>query len=205
MIDKSIIEKAAQLIKAGKIIAFPTDTIYGLGADATSDKAVKKVFRIKGRSINKSLSINVPNLEMAKKIAIISPLAQKLIKAFWPGALTIVLPLREKNMLSPFITAGRGTIGIRIPSHPIPIELMKNLDIPITSTSANISGYPSPLNTQMVNDQLGKKIDFIIDGGTTNLKESSTIIDMSEDVPTLIREGALALSDIEKVIGKVKI
>lgn len=203
MVDPKTVQKAAELITAGKIVAIPTDTVYGLAADATSDKAVKRVFQVKGRSKSKPLSINVSSLEMAKEIAYISKKAEKLIKAFWPGALTIILPLKEGAKISKLVTAGHPTVGIRIPSHPFAIELMNHLHIPITSTSANIAGHPSPLNAAMVEEQLGKKINFIVDGGSTKLTDNSTIIDMSEEKPMLIRDGAISIADIEKVIGKV--
>jgi L-threonylcarbamoyladenylate synthase len=113
--------------------------------------------------------------------------------------------VRKNANISEYVISKSGTIGIRIPSHPIAIELLKKLDIPITSTSANISGNPSPLTAEMVHKQLGKKVAFIIDDGQTKLKEVSTIIDLSEEVPVLIRDGAISIETLEKIIGKIHI
>ena len=205
MLDIKAIEKAAELIKKGKIVAVPSDAVYGLAADATSDSAVKKIYRIKGRSPNNPLTINVPNVKMLQKMAHLGAKAEKLIAAFWPGSLTIVLPIKASAKLSKWLLAGRPTLGVRIPSHPIIIELMKYLDTLIISTSANVSGRPSPLNAAMVREQIGDKIDFVLDGGPTSLQEHSTIIDLSQDMPILVREGPVKIEEIERIIGKVAI
>jgi L-threonylcarbamoyladenylate synthase len=204
-IDLNLI-KASILLKRGKIIAFPTDTIYGLAVDATSNKAVKKLFKLKGRSPNKPLPIHVKNIDEAEKYGYFSKNAERLAEVFWPGKLTIVMKKLKNAKISPYATAHFDTIGLRIPKHPIANKLLDLLDFPVTSTSANKSGAPASLWPEMVGAQLGKHLKIIINGGQCKDDVPSTIIDLSNDKhPILIREGAIKKEEIEDIIGKISI
>lgn len=195
--------RAANLLKKGKIIAFPTNTVYGLGVDARNDTAVKKLIKTKGRSPKKPLPIHVKNIEECKKIAILNTKALNLAEKFWPGELTIILPMKKNNIISKFVNAKLDTLAIRIPKNPITYKLLQSIDFPITSTSANLSGHPSALWPEMIIDQFKRKIPLILDGGTCKYKNSSTIIDLTNNKPFLIREGAVSKEKVEAVIGKL--
>jgi L-threonylcarbamoyladenylate synthase len=156
-------------------VVFPTETAYGLAADATSERAVRRVFAIKGRESRKSLPLIVANLKMAEKYAILSPVLRKLVKNQWPGPLTVVAPARTKNKLSKGVVRG-GTVAVRVSSHPIARELSQRLGRPIVSTSANLSGQPTCYSIRAVKKQLGNKPDFYFDVGYLPKRKPSRII-----------------------------
>jgi len=196
------IEEAALLLRNKKIVAFPTETVYGLGADATSDEAVSAIFAAKGRPSDNPLIVHIGSIEQLSQVVSEVPDAAKtLIDAFWPGSLTIVLP--KQAGLSDLVTAGLSTVGVRMPSHPVTLELLKKVNLPIAAPSANVSGKPSPTTAQHVADDLDGKIAGIVDGGETQIGLESTVIDCTAKVPVILRPGGVTKEEIEAVIGKV--
>ncbi len=189
-----------EMLKRGKVIIYPTDTVYGLGVNAFDSEAVYKIFRIKKRPLNQALPIAVSGLKMAQSLVNITEKAKRLMETFWPGALTIIL---EKTSIIPeIVTGGKIGIGIRAPNHPVALTLVEMLNVPIIATSANIHGEISPVNVEEVSDQLGKSVDLIIDGGTVS-GTPSTIINMLEEPPMIIRKGNVTEEMIRKRIGEI--
>lgn len=198
------LEEAAKLLKEGEAVAFPTETVYGLGADATSDQAVDKIFVAKGRPSDNPLIIHIGSKEAIEKIAEdIPPSAQALIDRFWPGPLTLVL--KKKPGISEKVTAGLETVAVRMPSHPIALELLKKVDLPIAAPSANLSGKPSPTLAKHVWADLDGRISGIVDGGPTGVGVESTVLDCTEDTPLILRPGGVTKEQIEAVVGKVRV
>jgi len=199
---KLSIEEAASLLQNKQTVAFPTETVYGLGADATSDEAVSAIFAAKGRPGDNPLIVHIGSVEqLPQVVAEVSDAAKMLIDAFWPGSLTIILP-KQAN-LSDLVTAGLSTVGVRIPSHPVALELLKKVNLPIAAPSANVSGRPSPTTAQHVADDLRGKIAGIVDGGETQIGLESTVIDCTATIPVILRPGGVTKEEIEAVIGKV--
>jgi L-threonylcarbamoyladenylate synthase len=195
------IDKGIAILRRGGLVAFPTDTVYGLGAGMTLPQAVERVFAVKSRPQSMALPLLVANTAQISEVAErVPPVAWRLIERFLPGALTIVLPRSEA--VPPIVTGGGGTVAVRIPAHPIPIALIEGLGTPIIGTSANLSGRPSPLTAEEVHSQLGNKVDLIIDGGRCTGQES-TIIDVTGETPAILRAGAISREEIEQVVGRV--
>jgi L-threonylcarbamoyladenylate synthase len=195
------VKKGVTILRKGGVIAYPTDTVYGLGAGLKFTRAIERVYEVKERPRNMALPLLLADYSQLADLAnSMSPLALTLAHAFWPGALTLVLPALAT--VPNIITAGGKTVAVRIPAHPIPVTLVKELRMPIVGTSANLSGQPSPLTAEEVYAQLGDKVDFIIDGGRCAGGKESTIIDVSGEKPVLLREGAIPRTEIERVIGK---
>ncbi|HHU20304.1 MAG TPA: threonylcarbamoyl-AMP synthase [Bacilli bacterium] len=193
-------DQLAQYIKAGEVVAFPTETVYGLGADATNPEAVEKIFSAKGRPADNPLIVHVVSTEqIARYVTEISPDAKKLIEAFMPGPLTVVLPSNGK--ISAQVTAGLDTIGVRIPDHPAAQELIRKAGLPIAAPSANLSGKPSPTSAIHVFQDLNGKIKAILDGGSTGVGLESTVVDCTGDQPEIIRPGGVTQLEIEEVLG----
>jgi len=181
-------------------VAYPTDTLYGLGAVVTNDGAVRRLFQAKKRTMQKPLPILVGSLEEARWVADMElALALRLASRFWPGSLTLVLP-RAVGFHS-LALAGGETVAIRVPNHAVPLGLIRAVGQPLTGTSANISGGEAPLTAQAVADQLGDRIDIIIDGGRCPGGVESTVVDLTSDVPQLVREGAISRAEIESITG----
>jgi len=207
MLDKSSsdiqqqVEMGISILKQGGIVAFPTDTVYGLGACANIPQAVERVYRVKQRPPNMALPLLLAHTSQISEVAYLLPqIAWLLADNFLPGALTIVL--YKSNSVSDIITAGGKTIAVRIPAHPIPVALAEGVG-PIVGTSANLSGKPSPLTADEVYSQLGDKIDLVIDGGRCPGGRESTIIDVTGEVPVILREGAISREELEKVCGRI--
>ena len=201
--DKQIIE-AADMIKKGGLVAFPTETVYGLGADATNEAAVRKIFTAKGRPSDNPLIAHFGDREtVAQFVDDIPQKARQLMDAFWPGPLTIILP--SKGKLAQNVTAGLETVGVRIPDHPIALALLKNVGKPVAAPSANQSGKPSPTLAEHVSYDLNGKVDGIIDGGKVGVGVESTVIDCTVDVPVILRPGGVTRKQIEAVIGPVHV
>lgn len=190
--------RAGNLIKAGELVAFPTETVYGLGADGLNKFAREKIYIAKGRPSEKPLTLHVANLEQVERVAKISAAAEKLFEKFCPGPLTIILP-KNKN-LPDFVTNGLASVGIRFPDNEIALQLIKFSDCPIAAPSANISGETPPKNAQEVLKNLGGKVKIILDGGECKFGISSTIIDLSLDTPKILREGAISSNTIKKFL-----
>jgi L-threonylcarbamoyladenylate synthase len=197
--EEAVLSCAAEILKAGGIVAYPTETFYGLGADATNEKAIQKIFAIKGRNFNNPISIIIAHEEnLAELVQEVPAFAHKLIEAFWPGALTIVFKASAKIL--PVLTAETGKIGIRLSSHARARSIAEKLGRPLTATSANKSGAPECTAAQEVADQIGDKIDAIVDLGKTPGGKGSTIIDITVYPPQILREGIINRRAIEKYV-----
>ena len=203
MVNNVDILRAAKIIRSGGLVAFPTETVYGLGANATDQTACMRIFEAKGRPSDNPLIVHVSSLE---QLLVLTPkptsTMEALAKAFWPGPLTLIVP----NESAPrAVTGGRNTVAVRIPSHPVAQALINAAGVPIAAPSANTSGKPSATSADHVQEDLGDKIDMIIDGGPTEFGIESTILDLSEEVPCLLRPGFVTHADIEGVIGQIDI
>lgn len=197
--EEIILTRAAEIIAHGGIIAYPTETFYGLGVDATNEKAIQKIFAVKGRNFKNPISLIIGQTDdIHPLVQDVPETAQKLMTAFWPGALTIVF--LAANNVSPLLTAGSGKIGLRVSSHPGAGGIVQNLKRPLTATSANLTGAPECVSASDVASQLGDKIDAIIDLGDTPGIKGSTIIDVTCTPPVILREGAISRQTIEKYI-----
>lgn len=196
---KSQVEKGISILKMGGLVAFPTDTVYGLGSCATIPQAVEKVYEVKNRPKTMALPILVANESQISKFAEqVPPVAWRLIRRFMPGALTIVLT--KSSLIPDIVTGGGTTVAIRIPAHPVPIALIEGLGAPVIGTSANLSGEPSPLTAEEVYAQIDDNVDLIIDDGRCPGGKESTVVDVTGKVPIIVREGAISKKEIEKVI-----
>jgi len=197
--EEKIVAQAVKILVDGGIIAYPTETFYGLGADAANEKSIEKIFFVKGRDFKNpiSLIIGKPD-DIYPLVQDIPESAKKLMYAFWPGALTIVFS--ASNKVSPMLTAGTGKIGLRISSHPIANAIAQKLKKPLTATSANLSGASECSLASEVAEQIGNKINAILDWGKTRGGKASTIIDVTCDPPVILREGAISRQAIEKCI-----
>ena len=195
--EEKILTRAVEILAEGGIIAYPTETFYGLGADATNQKAIEKIFTVKGRDFKNPVSLIIGQTEdIYPLVQNIPESAKKLMAAFWPGALTIVF--QASNKISPLLTAGSGKIGLRVSSHPIALKIVQKLKRPLTATSANLSGAPECTRASEVAEQIGDKIDAIVDWGKTEGDKASTIIDVTCDPPVILREGAISREVIEE-------
>lgn len=192
------VAEAAALLRAGGLVAFPTETVYGLGADARNGDAVARIFEAKDRPAFNPLIVHVADLEMADRYGVIRGVARDLVVEFWPDALSIVVPLREGTDLSPLVTAGQQSVALRMPKSDIALDLLRAFGGPIAAPSANPSGRISPTTASHVLSGLDGRIDAVIDGGATRAGLESTIIGFLEDRPRLLREGAFVpvLSDL---------
>ena len=200
--DPAVVAEIAELLKTGSVIAFPTDTFYGLGADIYNDNAVKRVFDLKGRMYNKPILILISDKKELP--ALISPesmsvFACQLIDKFWPGPLTIIF--YSARVIPPILTGHTGKIGIRLPNHTFSRRLVEKLGGPLTATSANISGMPGLNNPSDVLSAIGDRIDALIDGGMAAGGDASTVVDVTGVVPVIIREGVIPPSDIRETLG----
>ncbi|MEM0936492.1 MAG: L-threonylcarbamoyladenylate synthase [Pseudomonadota bacterium] len=198
------IARAATLLRAGGCVAFPTETVYGLGANAGSGAAVAGIFEAKGRPRFNPLIVHVPSLSAAQEIGVISGPAQRLAEAFWPGPLTLVVPLREAAGISPLVTSGLDTIGLRVPQSAVAQALLREVGQPIAAPSANPSGRVSPTTAAHVLDGLAGRIAAVLDGGTAEVGLESTIIGFAEagTVPQLLRPGGLPSEVLEEALGR---
>lgn len=193
------IRRAAELLAQGGLVALPTETVYGLGGDARNDHAVARIFEAKGRPHFNPLIVHVPDLETAGRYAVLTPAARALATTFWPGPLTMVLPLREEAGLSPLVTAGNDTVAIRVPAHPVARALLAAFAGPVAAPSANPSGRVSPTRAQHVIDGLSGRIEAVIDGGACAVGVESTILSL--DPPQLLRPGGVAAEALEAALG----
>ncbi len=195
------IEAAAALLRAGRLVAFPTETVYGLGADATNGEAVARIFAAKGRPRFNPLIVHVADLEAATAIAEIGPVARRLADAFWPGPLTLVLPRRPHTALSHLVTAGLETVAVRVPSHPIASALLRATGRPLAAPSANRSGHVSTTTAAHVATDLGASVAMILDAGPAQYGVESTILDATGRELRLLRPGAVPSEAIAAVVG----
>jgi len=192
------VEDGISILRQGGLVAFPTDTVYGLGASANLPQAVEKVYQVKQRPRDRALPLLLADISQISEVAYpVSQVAWRLARAFLPGALTLVLP--KSKSVPDIITAGGKTVAVRVPAHPIPVALAKGLGTPIVGTSANISGQPSPLTAGEVSIQFGNKMELIIDGGRCPGGRESTVVDVTGEVPVMLREGAIAREKLRQV------
>ncbi|WP_033541509.1 L-threonylcarbamoyladenylate synthase [Planococcus sp. CAU13] len=210
LVDKNVNKEetyaqAVDIIRDGGIVAFPTETVYGLGADATNAEAVGKIFEAKGRPSDNPLIVHVDSKESAVGYAEeVSDKALKLMDAFWPGALTLILKSKP-GVFAMNVTADLDTVGIRVPNHPVALNLLKRLKLPIAAPSANTSGKPSPTLAEHVYHDMEGKIPLILDGGPTKIGIESTVLDMTSEPPVILRPGNVTKQQIENVIGTVRL
>ncbi len=202
---KGNIAQAAARLAKGKLVAMPTETVYGLGADATNDEAVARIFEAKGRPQFNPLIVHFASVADAMEAVEFNAKAKKLASIFWSGPLTMILPRKNGADISLLCSAGLPTIAVRIPKHPVAVELIKTLGKPIAAPSANKSGSLSPTTSRHVFDSLGKNAEMILAGGKSEVGLESTVIDMTSRTPTLLRPGAITATDLEAHIGKVKV
>jgi L-threonylcarbamoyladenylate synthase len=198
------INKAKELLQSGELVAIPTETVYGLAGNALNKDAVLKIFDTKARPQFDPLIVHVPDIAHAERYAEKIPeQAILLANKFWPGPLTLVL--KKKSVIPDLVTSGLDSVGIRCPDHPLTRTLLKELGFPLAAPSANLFGYVSPTTPQHVNEQLGDKISYILDGGICQVGIESTIIGFEEASPVLYRLGGLSLERIENTIGKISV
>lgn len=192
--EGALIEEAAHVLRNGGLIGYPTETVYGLGADAYNEEALERLFNIKGREMGKAISLLVGNVGMLEEVTSrVPPLAMSLIQGYWPGALTIIFESSKK--CPPILTGNSGKVGVRISPHRIAQKVVEALNRPLTSTSANLSGMPSLSDPLEVYRVFRGKIDLIIDGGKTEGEGESTVIDVTVSPPRVLREGTVRLKD----------
>ncbi|AAS44352.1 MULTISPECIES: L-threonylcarbamoyladenylate synthase [Bacillus] len=198
------LQEAAKLLRENEAIAFPTETVYGLGANAMNDEAIAKIFEAKGRPSDNPLIVHIGTKSQLDGIVKeIPPVAEKLMEHFWPGPLTIILPRKEG--ISEKVTAGLNTVGVRMPDHPVALALIEEANVPVAAPSANRSGRPSPTLASHVYEDLNEKIAGIVDGGATGVGVESTVIDCTSAVPTILRPGGITKEQLESVIGTVSL
>ncbi|MEM9967453.1 MAG: L-threonylcarbamoyladenylate synthase [Pseudomonadota bacterium] len=195
------IDRAARLLRAGALVAFPTETVYGLGADARQADAVAKIYAAKNRPPMNPLIVHVPNAEIAQEYVRWSDIAQQLADAFWPGPLTLVLPLHSKHGLSSRVTAKLTTLAIRVPAHHVAQALLRKFDGPLAAPSANPSGKISTTTADHVLAGLSGRIDAVIDGGACTVGLESTIISVASGPPALLRAGGVSIEAIERLLS----
>ena len=196
------VERGISILKQGGVVAFPTDTVYGLGAWANLYQAVERVYQVKERPRNMALPLLLAHtLQISEVAEPVPPVAWLLARSFLPGALTIVL--HKSKSVPDIITGGGLTVAVRIPAHPIPVALAEGLGAPIVGTSANLSGRPSALTADEVYVQFGDKIDLVIDGGRCPGGRESTIVDVTGETPVVLREGAISGEELKKVCGSI--
>ena len=195
---------AARFIRNGELAAFPTETVYGLGADAFNEKAIRKIFIAKGRPADNPLIVHISHISQVEQLAKSIPSsAERLIEEFFPGPLTLVLP--KHHAVSPLITAGLQTVGIRMPNHPITKTFLQECGTPVVAPSANRSGKPSPTTWQAVAEDLDGRIACILKGKATTIGLESTVVDCTSRIPTILRTGATTLEQLRKIVPSMRI
>jgi L-threonylcarbamoyladenylate synthase len=196
------IAAAAEALRGGALVAFPTETVYGLGADATNGRAVAAIFEAKGRPTFNPLIVHVATPEAAGELGRLTETGTRLARAFWPGPLTLVLRKRQGCPVAELATAGLNTIAVRLPAHPVAQALLNAAGVPIAAPSANRSGHVSPTTAAHVAQDLGDRVAMILDGGAAPIGLESTVVDATESEPVVLRLGAVAREDIARVLGR---
>jgi L-threonylcarbamoyladenylate synthase len=204
VVDQDIIREAAVLIRSGQLVAFPTETVYGLGANALDPTAVSRIFEAKGRPSSDPLIVHISSADCLAEVAIDVPdLAHRLIENFWPGPLTLVL--KKNHQIASAVSAGLPTVAVRMPAHPIALALLKASDVPIAAPSANLFAHTSPTTAQHVLSDLENRIPLILDGGPTTVGLESTIVDLTGDHPRLLRPGGLPVEVIARLLPDLEV
>lgn len=202
--EKAAVEEAGRILRQGGLVAFPTETVYGLGANALDGSAAARIFKAKGRPADNPLIVHVANTEEAGTLAEdINQNARVLMETFWPGPLALILPARAAVPAE--VTAGLKTVAIRMPDHPVALALIEAAGVPVAAPSANLSGRPSPTTAQHVLQDLDGRIEAVLDGGPTGVGVESTVLDLTVPVPTVLRPGGITPEDLGEVIGRVEV
>jgi L-threonylcarbamoyladenylate synthase len=201
-LDQAEIEAAARLLRAGRLVAFPTETVYGLGANALDPEAVARIYVAKGRPSNSPLIVHVASVEMAQSLVAKWPdIADRLVRRFWPGPLTLVLD--KQPTIPSIVTSGLPTVGLRMPAHPIALALIRAAGVPLAAPSANRFTELSPTTAEHVQNGLGSDVDLILDGGPCEVGIESTVLSLAGSQPILLRPGGISRSELEAAIGPV--
>ena len=197
--SRKSIRRAVHVLREGEVVAFPTDTVYGVGANAFERFAARRIFEIKQRPADKSLPVFIYQIDDLNLVARDIPnRAWRLLQTFWPGALTVVL--RKNSALPDIVTSGQDTVAVRIPDHPVSLDLVIKSGRPLAVTSANLSGQPTPATAQGVAEQLGKKLPLVLDVGPSSTSQPSTIIDFSSTPPRVLREGGISVTELQNFL-----
>ena len=199
--DPEVIARAAELIRSGELVAFPTETVYGLGGNALDGAAVKKIYAAKGRPSDNPLILHFPDAESVEGSAFVDERARRLMDHFWPGPLTLVLPARD--CVSQEARGGLSTVGCRMPDYPAALAFFAACGVPVAGPSANRSGRPSPTNAQTVADDLGSGVAMILDAGECRVGVESTVLDVSGEIPVLLRPGGVSMEELRAFLGRV--
>ncbi len=201
--ERHLLERAARVLQAGGLVAFPTETVYGLGADARSPEAVRRIFAAKGRPADNPLIVHVPDIRTAKSLVTHWPeTAERLAEAFWPGPLTLLLPKRPE--IPDMVTAGLPAVGLRVPAHPVARALLEVAGLPVAAPSANPYMGISPTTADHVARGLGDRVDLILDGGPTEVGIESTVLDLTGDTPLVLRPGGVSLAALQRVVPETR-
>ena len=199
--EPALVREAAEVVRKGGIVAFPTETVYGLGADTYNEAAVRKVFEAKMRPVDNPLIVHIADLDQLYEVAVDVPTsAMSLASRFWPGPLTLLL--RKSGRVPGVVTANRDTVAVRMPAHPVALALIRESGVPIAAPSANLAGRPSPTTAEHVIKDLYGRVDLIIDSGETIYGVESTIVDLTREPPVLLRPGAMPVEEVEKALGE---
>ena len=193
-------DEAVRVLRDGGLVCYPTDTVYGIGAAAGDDAAVRRLFAVKGRSPDKPLPLLLADVSDAARVAEVTPLAKALAGRFWPGGLTIVM--RKAGSYRSLALAGGDSVALRVPDHELVRGIVRALGEPITGTSANRTGTRAPISAAEVAFQMGEMVELIIDGGQSRTKLESTVIDITHDKPEIVREGAVSRGEVEEALGR---
>ena len=202
--ESPAIREAARMLREGKLVAFPTETVYGLGADARSEEAVARIFAAKGRPGDNPLIVHIGRVsQLENLVAKLPPSGEALIRRFWPGPLTLDLP--HPGSVAQRVTAGLDTVAVRMPSHPVALALLRTSGLPVAAPSANRSGRPSPTEAEHVWEDLGERIDGLLDAGPTGVGVESTVVDVTGSTPLLLRPGGVTLEELRETVGEVRV
>ncbi len=200
--DPDAIAKAAEYMRKGRVIAYPTETFYGLGAPVGNEKAIKELYKLKQRDYGLPIAILVEDMEMLGRVVTeISESARQLIRSFWPGPLTILFPASKS--ISKSLMTNTGKIGVRISSHPVATAIVRELGSPITTTSANLSSFPPSLNVKHIRNYFKDRLPCIIDAGECEPSRGSTVVDVAEDTMAIVRDGAISADDVIKKFQEI--
>ncbi|SFG87160.1 translation factor SUA5 [Desulfotomaculum arcticum] len=202
--EAGLVQAAAEVLREGGLVAFPTETVYGLGANALDSRAVKEIFTAKGRPADNPLIVHISKPEaIANYIKVIPPVTKQLAERFWPGPLTLVL--KGANSFPREVTGGLATVAFRVPAHPVALALIEAAGVPVAAPSANASGRPSPTTARHVIEDLSGRIDLVLDAGPAGVGVESTVLDLTGGLPVILRPGGVTLRELEEVLGPVAI
>ncbi len=193
------VEEAVGLLRQGELVCYPTDTVYGIGAAAGNDEAVRRVFAAKGRSLDKAMPLLIADVHDAPRFAEVTPIARALMDRFWPGALTIVM--RKAERYRSLALGGQSTVALRVPAHPLTQEIIRLLGEPLTGTSANLASASPPVSAAEAEAAVGDMVSLIVDGGASARGRESTVVDITHATPRIVRQGAVARAEIEDVLA----